>query len=186
MSHADHFLPLLTQFLAEAHRQSKHWHSLTLSSSRQPFNARKSVHFHLSTLQSLDPARPWSTTDGGVAASGLSLHSTSGTIAKKPKIDTDSTKAREPLPPRYSPSDDDATDGSVVEQADEPLVYDVIWCQWMLQHLSDEDLKSFFTRAKAALVKDDGVIVVKENVCAENEDGTERVWWDEEDKSITR
>lgn len=33
---------------------------------------------------------------------------------------------------------------------------------------------------------DDGFIVVKENVCADNDDGTEHVWWDDEDKSITR
>lgn len=56
----------------------------------------------------------------------------------------------------------------------------------MLQHLSDEDLIAFLGRAKRSLVPEDGVIVVKENVCTENEDGTERVWWDEEDKSVTR
>jgi hypothetical protein len=31
-----------------------------------------------------------------------------------------------------------------------------------------------------------GCIFIKENVCSENEDGSENVWWDEEDKSITR
>ena len=26
--------------------------------------------------------------------------------------------------------------------------YDVIWCQWVLGHLTDEDLVAFFKRAK--------------------------------------
>jgi len=81
--------------------------------------------------------------------------------------------------------------------------FDVIWCQWMLQHLSDPDLIKFLRSARDALVPADGAaaadapqeksvlsgagcIFIKENVCSENEDGSENVWWDEEDKSITR
>lgn len=99
---------------------------------------------------------------------------------------------RKVFPPTYSPLDSDATTTATSSSTTppslptEPLTYDVIWCQWMLQHLSDEDLRSFLSRAKDSLVTGDGVIVVKENVCPENEDGSERVWWDEEDKSITR
>ncbi|PWN29091.1 DUF858-domain-containing protein [Jaminaea rosea] len=136
-----HVTEPVEHFLAEAARLSSSWQSLTLPPSKQPFHARKAAHFHLSTLQALDPARPWSSADGGIY--------------------------RPPIAPN-------------------PLQYDVVWCQWMLQHLSDPDLLAFFARAKASLVPEDGVIVVKENVCPEMEDGSERVWWDEEDKSITR
>ncbi|KAJ1955502.1 hypothetical protein EC988_001848 [Linderina pennispora] len=41
--------------------------------------------------------------------------------------------------------------------------YDVIWCQWVLSHLTDEDLEAFLVRCKSGL-KDGGLICVKENV----------------------
>ncbi|KAJ1935844.1 hypothetical protein FBU59_005253, partial [Linderina macrospora] len=41
--------------------------------------------------------------------------------------------------------------------------YDVIWCQWVLSHLTDEDLEAFLVRCKGGL-KDGGLICVKENV----------------------
>lgn len=181
---------LRLQFLLQAYKKSSEWQSLTLPIEKQPFQARKSAHFHLSTLQSLDPARPWSTADGGIYEEGVAA-STKGpgsdlaTKSKRLKAedvqDTDNT-----IPPRFSPLNTDSEEGHDEERPSEPLAYDVIWCQWMLQHLSDPDLKAFLIRAKAALVAEDGVIVVKENVCSENENGTERVWWDDEDKSITR
>ncbi|PWN43284.1 DUF858-domain-containing protein [Ceraceosorus guamensis] len=88
---------------------------------------------------------------------------------------------------------------------DEQVLYDVVWAQWMLQHLSDDDLIKFLQAAKKSLVRPDltngavakesskgaildgsGCIFVKENVCQEKESGEENVWFDEEDKSITR
>ncbi|CEH18571.1 Hydroxyindole-O-methyltransferase and related SAM-dependent methyltransferases [Ceraceosorus bombacis] len=88
---------------------------------------------------------------------------------------------------------------------DEQVLYDVVWAQWMLQHLSDEDLIKFLQAAKKSLIRPDltngavakesskgaildgsGCIFVKENVCQEKESGEENVWFDEEDKSITR
>ena len=46
--------------------------------------------------------------------------------------------------------------------------YDVIWCQWVLGHLKDDDLVCFLQRAKAGLASD-GIIVIKENTCPELE-----------------
>lgn len=61
----------------------------------------------------------------------------------------------------------------------EPGRYNVIWCQWVLGHLTDEDLKAFFARCKAAIVPG-GLIVVKENVTSEERD------FDQTDSSYTR
>merc|ERR1712037_204194 len=58
--------------------------------------------------------------------------------------------------------------------------YDVIWCQWVLGHLTDEDLVAFFKRAKVGL-NPRGLIVVKENVTSTGE-----VEKDEDDSSVTR
>nr|POE83744.1 alpha n-terminal protein methyltransferase 1 [Quercus suber] len=41
--------------------------------------------------------------------------------------------------------------------------YDVIWVQWCIGHLTDDDFVSFFSRAKAGL-KPGGFFVLKENV----------------------
>lgn len=83
-------------------------------------------------------------------------------------------------------------------QAQEPLLYDVVWCQWCLQHLSESDMVRFLREAKACLrpaaePQDEasftypgGIIGVKENVCKEEADGSESTWYDEEDFSVTR
>ncbi|XP_077244557.1 alpha amino-terminal protein methyltransferase isoform X1 [Tasmannia lanceolata] len=57
--------------------------------------------------------------------------------------------------------------------------YDVIWVQWCIGHLADDDFVAFFKRAKAGL-KPHGFFVLKENVA---KDG---FLLDKEDKSITR
>jgi protein N-terminal methyltransferase len=67
--------------------------------------------------------------------------------------------------------------------------YDVIWCQWCLGHLNDDDLVAFFQRCIASIRVTDGkqgMIVVKENVCADDPDGGPSVTFDEVDSSITR
>lgn len=46
--------------------------------------------------------------------------------------------------------------------------YDVIWCQWVLMHLTDDDLCSFLLRCKSSL-RPNGIIFVKENVSRDNE-----------------
>jgi len=40
--------------------------------------------------------------------------------------------------------------------------YDVIWIQWVVIYLSDEDFVSFFVKARAALTEN-GIIVLKDN-----------------------
>ena len=74
--------------------------------------------------------------------------------------------------------------------ADVRAGYDVIWCQWCLGHLSDADLVPFLRRCSAALRKDGpkdrSLIVVKENLCPDSEDGTRRTVFDEQDSSLTR
>ncbi|KAK0550408.1 hypothetical protein OC846_003675 [Tilletia horrida] len=93
--------------------------------------------------------------------------------------------------------------------------YDVILIQWCAQHLKDTEMVAFLHRCQKALksrvemlgepgtalnppiLENDqkaladpglggGIVVIKENVCTEDEDGNERVVWDDEDHSITR
>uniref|UniRef100_A0A1I8PMU0 Alpha N-terminal protein methyltransferase 1 n=1 Tax=Stomoxys calcitrans TaxID=35570 RepID=A0A1I8PMU0_STOCA len=58
--------------------------------------------------------------------------------------------------------------------------YDVVWSQWVLGHLTDEDLLQFFKRLKNCLT-DDGLFVMKENVTSSN-----KTELDEADSSVTR
>lgn len=46
----------------------------------------------------------------------------------------------------------------------EPQRYDVIWAQWVLLYLPDDDLVDFLNRCKVGLKNSSGVIIVKENV----------------------
>ncbi|XP_013386213.1 N-terminal Xaa-Pro-Lys N-methyltransferase 1-B-like [Lingula anatina] len=58
--------------------------------------------------------------------------------------------------------------------------YDVIWCQWVLGHLTDSHLVEFFKRCKVGLAPD-GMLFVKENVTSSDE-----VDKDDTDSSVTR
>jgi len=58
--------------------------------------------------------------------------------------------------------------------------YDVIWSQWVLGHLSDDDLVQFLRRCQAGLATD-GVVIIKENVTSSSE-----LDFDEQDSSYTR
>ncbi|CAH2096272.1 unnamed protein product [Euphydryas editha] len=58
--------------------------------------------------------------------------------------------------------------------------YDVIWCQWVLGHLTDYDLIDFLERCGKALTKN-GVIIIKENISS-----SEEIEFDEDDYSVTR
>lgn len=59
-------------------------------------------------------------------------------------------------------------------------VYDVIWCQWVLGHLTDDDLMAFFQRCSSALAKN-GCIIIKENFTSEDDFCIDAV-----DSSVTR
>lgn len=58
--------------------------------------------------------------------------------------------------------------------------YDLVWSQWVLGHLTDEDLLRFFQRLKKVLDKN-GIIVIKENFTKDN-----KIVLDETDSSVTR
>lgn len=58
--------------------------------------------------------------------------------------------------------------------------YDLIWSQWVLGHLTDDDLVAFFKRCILGLARN-GVMVIKENVTA-----TDSVDVDVVDSSVTR
>ncbi|KAF5381104.1 hypothetical protein D9615_003998 [Tricholomella constricta] len=67
--------------------------------------------------------------------------------------------------------------------------FDIIWCQWCLGHLSDPDLVAFLRRSHAALremEKGRSLIVVKENLCQDLDDGSACTLFDEQDSSLTR
>lgn len=60
------------------------------------------------------------------------------------------------------------------------ITYDLAWAQWVLGHLTDDDLQAFLERIAGAL-SPSGLFIIKENVLRE---GTFIL--DEEDSSITR
>ena len=50
--------------------------------------------------------------------------------------------------------------------------YDIIWIQWVLGYLTDDDLVAFLQRAREALKLSPGMIYVKENILKEDHDDT--------------
>ncbi|OAX41938.1 hypothetical protein K503DRAFT_767186 [Rhizopogon vinicolor AM-OR11-026] len=63
--------------------------------------------------------------------------------------------------------------------------FDVIWCQWCLGHLKDDDLVRFLERSKKTLRDAKSLVVVKENLCAEPKNEPTTVF-DEQDSTFTR
>ncbi|XP_023209798.1 N-terminal Xaa-Pro-Lys N-methyltransferase 1-B-like isoform X2 [Centruroides sculpturatus] len=62
----------------------------------------------------------------------------------------------------------------------EPNTYDVVWCQWVTGHLTNDHFITFLKRCKASLRKN-GVIVIKDNLSS-----TDEVEMDNQDSSVTR
>lgn len=58
--------------------------------------------------------------------------------------------------------------------------YDLIWCQWVLGHLRDDDFIEFFKKCASGLTAG-GMIVIKENVTSSDECCIDRT-----DSSVTR
>jgi protein N-terminal methyltransferase len=56
-----------------------------------------------------------------------------------------------------------------LQQFEPTLAYSVIWIQWVLNYLTDDDLVAFFKRVAASLVTD-GVLIVKENMLVKPDD----------------
>jgi len=60
-------------------------------------------------------------------------------------------------------------------------IYDLVWVQWCVGYLTDEQLVSFLGQCKASLLADVGCIVLKENVSPNADD-----LYDATDSSIMR
>ncbi|KAK4455632.1 alpha-N-methyltransferase NTM1 [Podospora aff. communis PSN243] len=65
-------------------------------------------------------------------------------------------------------------------QPDEGAKYDLVWTQWCVGHLTDQQLVEYLERCRDALAED-GLIVIKENLSTSGKDA-----FDEEDSSVTR
>ncbi|KAI0340104.1 DUF858-domain-containing protein [Trametopsis cervina] len=77
--------------------------------------------------------------------------------------------------------------GYVPAKDDVDSKFDVIWCQWCLGHLTDPDFVAFLKRCRASLRDpDESVIIVKENLCSDTDDGEPLTIFDESDSSLTR
>lgn len=59
--------------------------------------------------------------------------------------------------------------------------YDLIWTQWCVGHLKDDQLVYYLERCKSALRPESGLIVIKENLSTGEDDV-----YDEVDGSVTR
>ncbi|KAI1749643.1 AdoMet dependent proline di-methyltransferase-domain-containing protein [Xylaria castorea] len=59
--------------------------------------------------------------------------------------------------------------------------YDLVWTQWCAGHLTNEQLVRYLKQCKAALNKDNGLIIVKENISTSGVD-----IFDSVDSSVTR
>lgn len=66
-------------------------------------------------------------------------------------------------------------------QPTEGITYDLVWLQWCVGHLTDDQLVHFLQRAKMVLTPGSGIIVVKENLSTSDAD-----LFDDEDSSVTR
>lgn len=159
----------IPSFINEAIRLSPKWRGIT--------DASKSVTFLQGTLQEYDPRTPLPTTSSPTEASASPSTTSSRPVGKV--LNLGRVGYQPPFP-------------SVTKEEGEG--FDVIWCQWCLGHLSDTELVTFFKTCREALrpqideedVRTRSLIVVKENVCFDGEDGSSRNEFDERDSSVTR
>ncbi|KND93053.1 Alpha N-terminal protein methyltransferase 1 [Tolypocladium ophioglossoides CBS 100239] len=63
----------------------------------------------------------------------------------------------------------------------EGIAYDLIWTQWCLGHLTDEQVVQYLELCKTVLRPDSGIIVIKENLSTSGVD-----LFDDTDSSVTR
>lgn len=66
-------------------------------------------------------------------------------------------------------------------QPDVGVQYDLVWNQWCVGHLKDEQLVQYLERCKTILTPGNGLIVVKENISTSGVD-----LFDDQDSSVTR
>lgn len=63
----------------------------------------------------------------------------------------------------------------------EGIQYDLVWIQWCVGYLTDEQLVAFLMRCRQAFSPEKGMIVVKENISTSGSD-----YFDTTDSSLTR
>lgn len=63
----------------------------------------------------------------------------------------------------------------------EDVRYDLIWTQWCLNYLTDEQVVSYLEVCKKVLTPDSGWIIIKENLSS-----SDTAMFDETDNSVTR
>jgi protein N-terminal methyltransferase len=168
-------------FINEAIKLSSAWRGIP--------DASKSVTFVQGTLQDYDPRTPIP-----VLPSSLTAASTPPNMVKIPSNST-TGKILNLGRVGYTGRLSSLEQSSVTEEEGENEEgFDVIWCQWCLGHLSDTELVAFFKACKEALrsqideedVRTRSLIIVKENVCFDGENGAIRSEFDERDSSVTR
>ena len=161
-------------FINEAIKLSSTWRGIA--------DASKSVTFLQGTLQDYDPRLP------------IPRPSSTETLTPPNTADVPSTHASGKVLNMgrvgYNGQPSSSEDLSIAGEEG----FDVIWCQWCLGHLSDTELVTFFKACKGALrpqideedVRTRSLIIVKENVCFDKEDGSPKTDFDERDSSVTR
>ena len=175
-------------FINEAVKLSSTWRGIP--------DASKSVTFVQGTLQDYDPQTPIH-----VLPSPLTAASTPpSTVNIPPNGNTAKVLnlGHVGYTRRSSSFEQSSVTGEKEEEEEEggneEDGFDVIWCQWCLGHLSGTELVAFFKACKEALrpqideedVRTRSLIIVKENVCFDGEDGAPRSEFDERDSSVTR
>ncbi|KAG1878040.1 alpha-N-methyltransferase NTM1 [Suillus subalutaceus] len=125
----------------------------------------------------LEPVEPFineARSRGKASESGLEINDSGYRVLWKGIADR--SKSGQPLDRvGYLPQDGDD---------DMESKFDVIWCQWCLGHLKDDDLVQFLQRSRKALRDARSLIVVKENICREQSEPV--TVFDEQDSSFTR
>lgn len=61
------------------------------------------------------------------------------------------------------------------------VTYDLVWTQWCLGHLTDDEVVRYLKRCKASLTPNTGLVVVKENLSSGEND-----MFDQLDSCVTR
>ncbi len=67
--------------------------------------------------------------------------------------------------------------------APEPATYHLIWFQWVVGSLTDDDFVALLVRCRTGLAPG-GIIVVKDNFCSEEPEKRSRYLVDDEDNSV--
>lgn len=143
-------------------------------------DSSKSVTFLKGTLQDFDPRSI-------IPPASSTSSSDSARISNRSIVNL----GRVGYQPALSPS---TSRGGTSEAGEVESGFDVIWCQWCLGHMNDAELVAFFKSCKSALrsaidesdPRTQSLIIVKENTCFDEPDGSPATVYDPQDSSVTR